>query len=95
LTRLARLGLKKACETLIDFLARELPPTRRDDAEHFAKAIREAGERYNRYDERRADWEKYSRRRARLHKLKALSGDLSLRTAIPGLDHPSNRLRIR
>ena len=71
-----RRRIRNANETLIDFLARELPPTRRDDAEHFAKAIREAGERYNRYDERRADWEKYSRRRARLHKLKALSGDL-------------------
>src|SRR5260370_38509186 len=53
-----RRRIRNANETLIDFLARELRPTRRDDAEHFAKAIREAGERYNRYDERRAGWGK-------------------------------------
>jgi hypothetical protein len=40
-----RRRIRNANETLIDFLARELPPTGRDDAEHFAKAIREAGER--------------------------------------------------
>lgn len=63
-------------ETLMDFLARELPPARRDDAQHFASAIKQAGERYDRYDERRADWEKYSHRRKRLHKLTALSAEL-------------------
>jgi hypothetical protein len=67
---------RNANETLTDFLARELPPGRRDDAEHFAKAIREAGERYDRYDETRVDWEKYSHRRTRLQKLTALSADL-------------------
>jgi hypothetical protein len=63
-------------ETVIDFLARELPPARRDDAEHFATAIKEAGERYDRYDERRSEWEKYSRRRAGLLNLEKLAEDL-------------------
>ncbi len=64
-------------ETLIEFLARELPSRSRDDAEYFARAIREAGERYDRYDERRSDWEKYSRRGARLRKLEELATDLA------------------
>jgi hypothetical protein len=63
-------------EILIDFLARELPPARRNDAQHFAKAIGKAGERYDRYDERRTDWEKYSQRRSRLDKLETLSAGL-------------------
>jgi hypothetical protein len=64
-------------ETVIDFLARELPPARRDDAECFAKAIKEAGERYDRYDEARPQWEKYSRRRASLLRLERLVADLA------------------
>jgi hypothetical protein len=43
-----RLRSQDASETLVEFLTRELPPRRRDDAEHFAKAIREAGDRYDR-----------------------------------------------
>jgi hypothetical protein len=66
-----------ASETLVEFLTRELPPRRRDDAEHIVKAIRKAGDRYDRYDERRADWEKYSRRRARLHRLEGLAAALA------------------
>src|ERR1700681_3239175 len=73
-----------ANETLVEFLTRELPPRRRDDVEHFARAIREAGVRYDRYDERRADWEKYSRRRARLRKLEELTADLA--SALCSLD---------
>jgi hypothetical protein len=73
-----------ANETLVEFLTRELPPRRRDDVEHFARAIREAGVRYDRYDERRADWEKYSRRRARLRKLEELAADLA--SALCSLD---------
>jgi hypothetical protein len=73
-----------ANETLIVFLTRELPPRRRDDVEHFARAVREAGDRYDRYDERRADWEKYSRRRARLRKLEQLAADLA--SALCSLD---------
>jgi hypothetical protein len=67
-----------ANETLLDFLKRELPLPRRDDAEHFATAIREAGTRYDRYDERRADWENYRRRRMRLRKLEQLAKNLAL-----------------
>jgi hypothetical protein len=73
-----------ANETLVEFLTRELPPRRRDDVEHFARAIRDAGDRYDRYDERRADWEKYSRRRARLRKLEELTADLA--SALCSLD---------
>jgi hypothetical protein len=69
---------RNASETLIDFLVRELPPSRRDDAEHFGRAIGLAGERYDRYDERRVDWERYRSRRIRLGKLQKLAGDLAL-----------------
>jgi hypothetical protein len=79
-----RRGNQDPNETLIAFLARELPPARRDDTEYFAKAIKEAGERYDCYDERRADWEKYSSRRASLLKLKRLAE--SLDTALCSLD---------
>jgi hypothetical protein len=68
----------EANETLVEFLSRELPPRRRDDVEYFAESIKEAGDRYDRYDERRADWEKYARRRASLRKLQHLSADLAL-----------------
>jgi hypothetical protein len=53
-------------ETVVSFLKRELPPATRDDAEYVASAIREAGERYERYDVRRKEWEKYGRRRENL-----------------------------
>jgi hypothetical protein len=65
-------------ETLVAFLTRELPPRRREDVEYFARSIREAGDRYDRYDERRADWEKYRNRRVRLHNLQKLADDLAL-----------------
>jgi hypothetical protein len=42
-----RRQIRNPDETVISFLARELPPARRDDAEHFAKAIKDAGERYD------------------------------------------------
>jgi hypothetical protein len=66
----------EANETLVEFLSRELPPRRRDDVEYFAKSIKDAGDRYDRYDERRADWQKYARRRGRLRKLEHLAADL-------------------
>jgi hypothetical protein len=64
-------------ETVISFLARELPPASQDDAGYIAKAIKESGERYDRYDEGRAEWEKYSRRKASLRKLKVEAASLS------------------
>jgi hypothetical protein len=67
-----------ANETLLDFLIRELPPPTRDDAEHFAAAIAEAGKRYDRYDEVRADWENYRHRRMRFRKLEQLAKNLTL-----------------
>ena len=73
-----------ANETLVAFLTRELPPRRREDVEYFARAIREAGDRYDRYDGRRADWEKYSSRRARLRKLEELAANLA--SALCSLD---------
>ena len=73
-----RRRIQNASEKLVDFLARELPPSRRDDAEYLRRAIELAGERYDRYDERRADWEKYRDRRARLRKLERLAADLAL-----------------
>jgi hypothetical protein len=72
-----RRQIRNPDDTVISFLARELPPATRDDAEHFAKAIKEAGERYNRYDERRAEWEKYSRRKASLGEVRVFAAKLS------------------
>ena len=65
-------------ETVISFLARELPPAGRDDAEFLAKAIKEAGKRYHRYDQRRAEWEKYSRRETKLRLAKGAGGKAQL-----------------
>jgi uncharacterized protein YifE (UPF0438 family) len=75
---------RKTSETLTEFLSAELPPSRCNDVEHFAGAIADAGKRYDRYDERRADWEKYSQRRARLQRLTTLSAGLA--TALCSLD---------
>jgi hypothetical protein len=72
-----RLRSHTSNETLIDFLIRELPPRARDQAEFFASAVKEAGERYDRYSQRRDDWWKFSRRRERLRKIKQLTEGLS------------------
>jgi hypothetical protein len=72
-----RLRSHTSNETLIDFLGRELPPRARDQAEFFASAVKEAGERYDRYSQRRDDWWKFSRRRERLRKIKQLTESLS------------------
>ena len=48
-----------------------------DQAEFFASAVKEAGERYDRYSQRRDDWWKFSRRRERLRKIKQLTESLS------------------
>jgi hypothetical protein len=66
-----------ANETLIEFLTRELPPPKRDDAGVLTKTIMEAGERYDRDDERRADWENYRRRGKRLRQLEELAANLT------------------
>ena len=71
-------------ETLVEFLFRELPSRRREEVEYVARSIKEAGDRYDRYDERRVDWEKYSHRRTRLRRLEGLAADLA--SALCSLD---------
>lgn len=66
-----RRQIRNPDDTITSFLARELPQARREDAEFLTKAIKEAGERYDRYDQARSEWEKYGPRKRRLGVLKA------------------------
>ena len=48
---------------------RELPPRNTRRASYFSEAVREAGERYDRYNERKDEWSSYA---ARKHKLEGI-----------------------
>ena len=48
---------------ILDFLVRELPPEKKKDAPYFANALREAGDRYDRYTARRDEWFNYNTRK--------------------------------
>jgi hypothetical protein len=54
------------------FLVRELPPKNSKHASYFANALREAGERYDRYIARRDEWIDYATRKNKLEGVTAL-----------------------
>jgi hypothetical protein len=62
-------------ETVLDFLKRELPPAKREDASYLADAVQEARTRYDRYATNKERWLKFAARRwrlAQIAKLKSL-----------------------
>jgi hypothetical protein len=69
---------------LHEFLLRELPSARADQAAYLALALQEAGARYDRYTARRNDWLNYRARRRQLRRITKLVEDLS--SDIYGLD---------
>lgn len=52
-----------------EFLVRHLPPQNNKRASYFANALREAGERYDRYIARRDEWFDYAARKKKLERL--------------------------
>jgi hypothetical protein len=52
-----------------EFLVRELPPENAKHASYFANALREAGERYDRYIATRDEWFDYAKRRNKLERI--------------------------
>jgi hypothetical protein len=55
-----------------DFLVRELPPEKTKHASYFAKALREAGDRYDRYIARKDEWFDYATRKNKLERVTTL-----------------------
>jgi hypothetical protein len=62
---------------LNDFLVRELPPGKADQATYLMHALREAGARYDRYAAQRKEWLDYATRRDRLGRITKLVKDLA------------------
>ena len=54
-----------------EFLVRELPPENTKHTSYFANALREAGERYDRYIATRDEWFHYATRRNKLERITA------------------------
>jgi len=52
--------------TIYEFLVSELPPKNARHVSWFSDAVREAGERYDRYNERKDEWSSYAARRRKL-----------------------------
>ena len=74
---------------LYDFLIRELPPKNAKRASYFLDALIEAGERYDRYVIRTAEWSDYASRRRKLKRITTfIEGTASaLRTMAHHLHH--------
>jgi hypothetical protein len=66
-------GLKNArsdsSSDVQEFLVRELPPKNTRRASYFADAVREAGERYDRYIAKKDEWWSFAARRDKLKKI--------------------------
>jgi hypothetical protein len=60
-----------------DFLVRELPPGKTNQAPYLANALLKAGARYDRYTARRKEWRDYATRRNRLKTVTKLADDLA------------------
>jgi len=54
---------------ILEFLLRELPPQNNRHASYLADALREAGERYDRYLASRDEWFDYAARRKKLERI--------------------------
>jgi hypothetical protein len=59
----------ESCSDVQAFLFRELAPRNARRASYFAGAVREAGERYDRYIDRRDEWWNFAVRRDKLKKI--------------------------
>jgi hypothetical protein len=68
-------------ESLHEFLVRELPPGKTQQAAYLTSAVTKAGQRYDRYVEKRNEWLDYATRRYRLTRIarlaEALASDMS------------------
>jgi hypothetical protein len=60
-----------------DFLVRELPPGKTNQAPYLANALLKAGARYDRYTARRKEWADYATRRNRLKSVTKLADNLA------------------
>jgi len=67
----------EACESLDEFLLRELPPGKTQQAAHVVNTVTAAGIRYDVYNARRSEWLVYAARRQRLIRIARLALDLA------------------
>ncbi len=64
-------------ESLMDFLARDPPPGRATRTQYLVAAVRNAGARYDRYFEKRAECLDYATRRTRLFEIAEAAKELA------------------
>jgi hypothetical protein len=64
-------------DRLRDFFVRELPSGSVEHAAYLARAVVRAGERYDRYQERKREWFNYATRRDRLTRIANLAAELA------------------
>ena len=76
MARRVKTRAKEGDESLLEFLARKLPPRRAKQAHDVANAVLQAGERYNRYAARRNDWLNYAIRGGRLKRISRFAEQL-------------------
>lgn len=77
---------RESYESIHDFLTRELPPGKANQAAYLTEAVQKAGARYDRYAEKRnrKEWQNYSARANMLNSIKDLS--VSLASYLSDLD---------